>query len=71
MKQEFLAFEFLEGEHDSESLSVAFIDVLEDFGIADRLLGVIADNASNNSTVLAKMEEYYSEKYPEAGFNVA
>jgi hypothetical protein len=71
MKQELLAFKFLEGEHDGETLSVAFIDMLEDFGIADRLLGVTADNASNNSTIWAKMEQYYSEKYPEAGFSVA
>jgi hypothetical protein len=71
MKEELLAFKFLEGEHDGKSLSVAFIDVLEDFEIADRLLGVTADNASNNSTMLAHMEEYYSKKYPEAGFSVA
>ncbi len=71
MKQELLAFKFLEGEHEGESLSVTFIDVLEDFGIADRLLGVTADNASNNSTMMAHMEDYYSEKYPEAGFSVA
>ena len=51
-------------------LSVTFIDVLEDFGIADRLLGVTADNASNNSTMMAHMEEYYKEKYPDAGFSV-
>jgi hypothetical protein len=31
MKEELLAFKFLEGEHDGKSLSVAFIDVLEDF----------------------------------------
>jgi hAT family C-terminal dimerisation region len=71
MKEELLAFKFLKGEHDGESLSVAFIDVLEEFGIAGRLLGVTADNASNNSTMLARMEVYYSKKYPEAGFTVA
>jgi hypothetical protein len=71
MKEELLAFKFLEGEHDGKNLSVAFIDVLEDFGIADRLLGVTADNASNNTTMMAHMENYYSEKYPEAGFSVA
>ena len=35
-----LAFKFLEGEHDGESLAKAFIEVLEDYNIADRLLGV-------------------------------
>jgi hypothetical protein len=40
LKEEMLAFKFLEGEHDGKSLSGTFIDVLEDFGIADRLLGV-------------------------------
>ncbi len=59
MKEELLAFKFLEGEHDGESLSVAFINILEDFGIADRLLAVTADNASNNSTMMAHMEPYY------------
>jgi hypothetical protein len=50
---------------------VAIIDVLEDFGNADRLLAVTADNASNNSTMLAHMEAYYDEHYQEAGFSVA
>lgn len=71
MKEELLAFKYLEGEHHGKSLSVAFIDVLEDFGIADRLLAVTADNASNNSTMLSNMEAYYDEHYPEAGFSVA
>jgi len=44
---------------------------LEDFEIADRLLGVTADNASNNSTMLAHMEEYYNETYSDTGFSVA
>lgn len=71
LKEELLAFKYLEGEHDGKSLSQAFIDVLEDFGIAERLLGVTCDNATSNSTMLANMEEYYCVKYPDAGFSVA
>ena len=70
MKQELLAFKYLQGEHDGKSLSVAFIEVLEDFGIADRLLAVTADNASNNSTMMVEMGQYYKEHYPHAGFSV-
>ncbi len=58
-------------EHDGVSLSEAMIEVLEEFSVADRLLGVTADNASNNSTMLEKVETYYNERYPEAGFSVA
>jgi hypothetical protein len=71
LQENLLTFKFLEGEHDGESLSVAFIDVLEQFGIADRLLGVTGDNATNNSTMIARMEQYYHDRYPEAGFSVA
>jgi len=71
LQENLLTFKFLEGEHDGESLSVAFIDVLEQFGIADRLLGVTGDNATNNSTMMARMEQYYHDRYPEAGFSVA
>jgi hypothetical protein len=70
MQERLLAFKLLEGEHDGKSLCEAFIEVLEDYEIADRLLAVTADNASNNSTMLAHMEEYYIVKYPKAGFSV-
>ncbi len=66
-----LAFKFLEGEHDGISLSKALIEVLEDYEIADRLLGVTADNASNNMKMMAYVESYYKEKYPNIGFSVA
>jgi hypothetical protein len=56
-------------EHDGESLAKAFIEVLEDFGIAERLLGVTADNASNYSTMMANMETYCNENYHKAGFS--
>jgi hypothetical protein len=70
MQQRLLAFKYLTGEHDGVSLAKAMIEVLEDFGIADRLLGVTADNASNNSTMLQEIQNYYNEKYPESGFSV-
>jgi hypothetical protein len=70
MMEELLAFKFLEGKHDGKNLSVAFIDILEDFGIADRLLGVTAANASNNSTMLTHMEAYYTQNYANSGFSV-
>ena len=66
-----LAFKYLESEHDGLSLSKAMIEVLENYGIADRLLGVTCDNASNNSTMLAEIEKYYSVKYPDCGFSVS
>jgi hypothetical protein len=65
-----LAFKYLEEEHDGLSLCKAMMEVLEDFGIAERLLSVTADNASNNSTMMAHMEKYYKEKYPTARFSV-
>ena len=57
MKEELLAFKYLQGDHDGKSLSIAFIEVLEDFAIADRLLAVTADNASNNSTMMAEKQQ--------------
>ena len=69
-QEHLLAFKYLETEHDGVSLSKAMIEVLEDYGIADRLLGVTCDNASNNSKMLAEVEKYYSANYPDSGFSV-
>jgi hypothetical protein len=38
--------------------------------VADRLLGVTCNNASNNSKILAEVEKYYSANYPDSGFSV-
>jgi hypothetical protein len=70
MQEGLLAFKHLKGDHDGLSLSKAMIEVLEELGIADRLLGVTADNASNNTTMMSYLETYYNEKYPNAGFSV-
>jgi len=70
MQEHLLSFKYLESEHDGVSLSKAMIEVLEEYEIADRLLGVTCDNASNNSTMLAEIEKYYAVKYPNSGFSV-
>jgi len=70
MQDGLIAFKHLEGEHDGPSLASAMISVLEDLQIADRLLGVTADNASNNITMMACLEKYYTAHYPAAGFSV-
>jgi hypothetical protein len=61
----------LEGEHDGKSLCKAMLEVLDGYGIAGRLLGVTADNASNNSTIMTHLQTHYVENYPDAGFSVA
>jgi hypothetical protein len=71
MQEGLISFKFLEEEHDGTSLAKAVVEVLEDLEIADRLLGITADNASNNATMMAELEAYYTEKYPDAGFSVA
>ena len=71
MQQRLLAFKFFEEEHDGKSLSKEMIAVLLEFGIADRLLGVTLDNASNNTTMLLEVHKFYNENYPDAGFSVA
>jgi hypothetical protein len=73
MQEGLIAFKFLEEEHDGASLAKSMVDVLEDLQIADRLLGVTADNASNNSTMMAKLETYYTleKEIPALQFKVS
>ena len=70
MQEGLIAFKYLENEHDGERLSKAMIEVLEDLEIAPRLLGVTADNASNNTTMMAFLEQYYQQNHPQAAFSV-
>jgi hypothetical protein len=69
LQESLLAFKFLEGEHDGFNLAEYLVEVLEEFGITDRLLGITADNASNNSTMISHLDEYFKKSYPDAGFN--
>jgi hypothetical protein len=70
MHERLLAFKHFEKLHDGKSLSEAVIEVLDDFGITERLLGVTADNASNNMKMMYYLEQHFKEKYPNSGFSV-
>ena len=69
MKEGLLAFKYLEGNHSGENLSKCLIDVLEDYEIADRLLGITADNASNNTKMIYFVVEHYAAHYPGSAFS--
>jgi hypothetical protein len=43
-------------DHSGLQLAEALNEVFEEFEITERLLGVTADNASNNSTMMATLE---------------
>ena len=51
-------------------MAKALIEVIEEFGIADKLLGVTADNASNNTTMMQELEGYFNKQHPQAGFSI-
>jgi len=66
-----LAFKLLEEEHDGQRLANVFLKVLTDFELTHRLLGVTTDNASNNATMMAHLETYFTREHPSSGFSVA
>lgn len=51
-------------------MATALIEVIEEFEIADKLLGVPADNASNNTTMMQELEGYFNKQHPQAGFSI-
>jgi hypothetical protein len=56
-----IGFEQIHGEHTGVVLSRIVEDVLEQFGIQDRLLAVTTDNASNNGTLTAELQAALAE----------
>lgn len=40
----------LEGQHSGKNLSKAFIDVLSDYGLLDKVISITSDNATNMDT---------------------
>lgn len=54
-----LGFEPLEGSHTGRNLSLVLSDVLQTNQISDRIVAVTTDNASNNSTMMASIQETF------------
>jgi hypothetical protein len=52
-----LAFEPLYGSHSGVNLGKKLLEILEKYGISDRVLGITADNASNNGTLVRYMRD--------------
>ena len=52
-----LGFEHLHGSHTGAYLSEVVIQILQEHGIADRVLSITTDNASNNNTMMQGVQE--------------
>lgn len=52
-----LGFEPLHGTHSGINLSAVLMDLLQQHGIADRVLAITTDNASNNNTLVSSIQE--------------
>lgn len=52
-----LGFEPLHGSHSGAHLSETVIQILKKHGIDNRVLSITTDNASNNSTMMASVQE--------------
>jgi hypothetical protein len=52
-----LGFEPLHGTHSGINLSSVLFDLLQQHQISDRVLAITTDNASNNNTLIASIQE--------------
>jgi len=50
-------FEPLHGTHSGANLSDVLLGILHQYGIVDRVLTITTDNASNNNTLMEKIQE--------------
>ena len=59
-REHLLGFVPLELEHTGRELASELFKLLDFFGIKDRLLGVVTDNGSNNSTLTKELSKALS-----------
>jgi hypothetical protein len=52
-----LGFEHLHGSHTGGNLSETVLQILQQHGIADRVLSITTDNASNNNTMMTSVQD--------------
>lgn len=56
-----LCFEAIQGEHSGENLANVLLKCLTDFNLQSKTLCITTDNASNNDTMIATLEEKLGE----------
>jgi hypothetical protein len=59
-----LGFEHLHGSHTGGNLSETVIQILQAHGIADQVLSITTDNASNNNTMMTGIQEKMQSLVP-------
>lgn len=52
-----LGFEPLHGSHTGSNLSTVVFQILEEHGIAERVLSITTDNATNNNTMMVSVQD--------------
>ncbi|OKO90595.1 hypothetical protein PENSUB_13312 [Penicillium subrubescens] len=52
-----LGFEPLHGTHSGTNLSAVLFQLLQKYNLTDRVLAITTDNASNNNTLFASVQE--------------
>lgn len=52
-----LGFEPLHGSHTGVNLSTTVLQILQEHGITDRILSITTDNATNNNTMMANIQD--------------
>lgn len=56
-REALLGFEPLHGTHSGANLSDVLLGILHQYEIVDRVLTITTDNASNNNTLMGKIQE--------------
>ncbi len=61
-REHLIGFTPLDIEHTDRQLTIELMKILENYGIKDKLFGVVTDNASNNSTLKDELEKAMSRR---------
>ncbi len=57
-----LDFVEVKGSHTGENLAHYLVNVVNDFGISDKIIAITTDNASNNDTLMRSLSEILAKK---------
>lgn len=64
LREVLLGFEQLVGPHAGRNIGEVILEVLEKYGVRDRINAITTDNASNNSTAVSFMRRYIGGTMP-------